>query len=252
MSKEQFLNRLEQLLYDIPKEEKEEALRYYQDYFEDAVDVDEEKLIKEIGTPEKVARQIKVNLYNKASKDAGVYTETGYSNAFYEDEKEEIDLIGKQQNQQNDQQAYSNGTYQNTGYGNAGYDNTEYSNQRTKRSSSDILLIIILVLTCPIWGGVGFSVVIGLAATVFGLTVGFGAAFLGLMIGGVVLVVTGVAQLFVNPLAGMLLIGCGFILLALAICFFSIAALIVTKLIPAIVKGIQYVWRRLFGRRERA
>ncbi|MDO5294720.1 MAG: DUF1700 domain-containing protein [bacterium] len=256
MSKEEFLKNLEQLLFDIPKEEKEEALRYYQDYFEDAVGVDEDKIIKEIGTPEKVARQIKVNLYNKASNEAGVYTETGYSNAFFEDGKEEIDLVGNVQGQQNKEQQYSNTAYGNNNYGNSAYGNQQYGNATNQRSanksSNNILLIIVLVLTCPIWGGAAFGIIVGLAATVFGLTIGFGAAFLGLLIGGIVLVGTGIGQVFVNPLAGMLLIGCGFILLALAICFLSLVMLITTKLIPAIVKGIRFVWDKLFGRRERA
>ena len=59
MTKLEFLKELESLLPDIPLEEREEALRYYNGYFEDAGEEQEEEIIKEIGSPSKVAAIIK-------------------------------------------------------------------------------------------------------------------------------------------------------------------------------------------------
>ena len=62
MNKEQFLKELEDLLQDIDATEREEALNYYRDYFEDAGSEHEQEVIDELGTPEKVAQTIKEGL----------------------------------------------------------------------------------------------------------------------------------------------------------------------------------------------
>lgn len=62
MNKEEFLKRLDELLQDIDAVEREEALNYYQDYFEDAGVEHEQEIIHELESPEKVAQTIKEGL----------------------------------------------------------------------------------------------------------------------------------------------------------------------------------------------
>lgn len=62
MNKEQFLKELEDLLQDIDATEREEALNYYRDYFEDAGSEHEQEIIKELESPKKVAQTIKEGL----------------------------------------------------------------------------------------------------------------------------------------------------------------------------------------------
>ncbi len=62
MNKEEFLKRLEELLQDIDAIEREEALNYYRDYFEDAGVEHEQEIIHELESPEKVAQTIKEGL----------------------------------------------------------------------------------------------------------------------------------------------------------------------------------------------
>ena len=62
MNREQFLDELEKLLQDIDSIERDEALNYYRDYFEDAGSEHEQEVIDELGTPEKVAQTIKEGL----------------------------------------------------------------------------------------------------------------------------------------------------------------------------------------------
>ena len=59
MNKEIFLRELRRFLADIPEEEREQALTYYEDYFEDAGPENEQKVIQELGSPIDVAKQIK-------------------------------------------------------------------------------------------------------------------------------------------------------------------------------------------------
>lgn len=62
MRREEFLQQLEQLLMDISEEERKEALRFYESYFEDAGEANEEKILKELESPQKVADTIKKEL----------------------------------------------------------------------------------------------------------------------------------------------------------------------------------------------
>lgn len=60
MNREEYLKRLSFLLKDLPKEEIEDAIAYYENYFEEAGEEKEEQVIKELGSPEKIARMIRV------------------------------------------------------------------------------------------------------------------------------------------------------------------------------------------------
>lgn len=62
MNRNEFMRRLEILLSDISKEERDEALQYYRDYFEDAGAEHESEVIRELESPEKVAETIKADL----------------------------------------------------------------------------------------------------------------------------------------------------------------------------------------------
>ena len=56
------MKRLEELLQDISENEREEALQYYNDYFDDAGAENEAQIIEELGCPEQVARTIKAGM----------------------------------------------------------------------------------------------------------------------------------------------------------------------------------------------
>lgn len=62
MTKQEFLQRLNRLLADVTPEEREEALRYYEEYFDEAGPVQEQAVLAELGSPEKVAAIIKANV----------------------------------------------------------------------------------------------------------------------------------------------------------------------------------------------
>lgn len=77
MRRAEFMKELEYLLQDIPDEEKEEALAYYRDYLEEAGDENEEQVIREFGSPERVAAIIRSDL-NGNLENGGEFTESGY------------------------------------------------------------------------------------------------------------------------------------------------------------------------------
>ncbi len=58
MNKEEFLRELGSLLSDIPEKDREDAIKYYSDYIDDAGE-EAEHAIAELGSPESVARIVK-------------------------------------------------------------------------------------------------------------------------------------------------------------------------------------------------
>lgn len=61
MDKVDFLSQLSRNLANLPKEEIENALNYYEEYFSEAGKENEKYVIKELGSPTKVASQIIAN-----------------------------------------------------------------------------------------------------------------------------------------------------------------------------------------------
>ena len=75
----QFMRELENLLADIPETERREALEFYENYFDDAGSENEASVIRELGSPQKVAAIIKGELKGSAGQyEYGEYTEHGY------------------------------------------------------------------------------------------------------------------------------------------------------------------------------
>lgn len=68
MNREEYLKRLSFLLKDLPEEEIEDAIAYYEDYFEEAGEDKEEQVIRELGSPEKIAKMIRDSVQGNAQQ----------------------------------------------------------------------------------------------------------------------------------------------------------------------------------------
>lgn len=75
MDKRKFLEELRMQLSELTFEERGEALEYYEEYFADAGEENEEDVIRSLGAPEQVAKQIKAGLHKE---EEGMFTENGY------------------------------------------------------------------------------------------------------------------------------------------------------------------------------
>lgn len=229
MSREEFMKQLENLLNDISEEEKREALEYYRGYFEDAGEENEERILKELESPEKVAETIKADLEmgRDKSEENRTYTEQGYQDERFS-EKQEM------------------GTKDNT------YTKQE-SNDKTGRI---ILIVIAAVLTSPIWVGVAGGLLggaLGLAGGLLGILIAAIAAAGGLYIAGAVVFGVGIAQLVVgNVAAGIALMGAAFLILAVAILATIACVWLYGRFIPWLVRGIVTLCRRAFSGKGRA
>lgn len=215
MNRQEFMKQLEGLLKGISPEEREEALAFYTGYFEDAGEENEESIIQELESPEKLAASIKAGLHEDAS--SGVYTENGYRKA-EETAKAAPEVRAKARRNSADA-------------------------EKTKNTGLTVVLIaVVAVITSPIWIGVlggAFGVIvaiigvlIGLAAALFGITLGF-------MLGGAICVGVGIACLTTPDFAvGLVAIGIGLLLLAVSILALILLVYYCGKAIPWMIRGI--------------
>lgn len=213
MNRVEFMNELETLLSDVTESEREEAIKYYNDYFDDAGIENESSVISELVSPQKVANTIKEDLGFKSSNTSTQDTEeskfnqnTGYEErGFKQNDNQNFG------NQSFNNQNFNNQNYSNQGYSqnyNQGYNNQGYNQGAPvyqKNPMNKALLIILLIVTCPIWGGFVLGA-FGIAMGMFGIIIGFGAAAVALGIAGVLLLGFGIVKCFLIPVGGIFLI----------------------------------------------
>ena len=87
MNRVQFMEQLKKLLSDISEEERQEALEYYESYFDDAGEDQEAEVIRELGSPGKVAAIIKEDL-KSSSQNYGEFTENGFKDERADNERQ--------------------------------------------------------------------------------------------------------------------------------------------------------------------
>lgn len=254
MNRAEFMSRLASLLQDVPLAEREEALQYYNDYFDDAGEDNEESTIASLGSPEELAKSIKAGLADGGN--AGEFTESGF---YSYEQKNKNQVMSTEQMQGANQGGSQNRQGDPYGpQGNAG--GNDYGTQpnpgsqkpKEAMSGGKIALIILLaVLLSPVWigvlGGI-FGGFLGLLGGAIGIFVAFLVVGVVLTVVGAALFVIGIAAIFGAPLGGLCLMGGGLIMVALGLVFVWLTVIIVGMAIPALVRGIVSLCNRIFHR----
>lgn len=233
MSRLDFIKELARLLDDLPREEKIEILKYYNGYFDDAGEENEAAIIAELGSPEKVAAEVKAGMQEDLSREgktldgqSGASQADGsMAGAMFEESKE---TEGSYQYDQSKDQPYV-------------YGEQEASRRKRANGWKTIAIIAILMVTFPVWIGL-LGGLLGLVGGAIGLAVSLIVGLFGLLIGVVVTavacVIDGIATLVVAPITGMLSLAVGIFLLGLMLLVGLLIGLIFGKLIPWIIKSI--------------
>ena len=256
MRRETFMRQLEQLLADVSEEEKQEALSYYRSYFEDAGIENEERILKELESPEKVAATIKADLGMEQAGGTGEYTERGFADSRFE-EKHPVDIRKNTESKKSQSQGQSFGQeykydYEDkkkTGYGDGASNSGDGRSTYSGRTGAEILLIAALaIITSPLWIGI----VGGVGGTLLGLAIAAVAIAGSLYVVGVVLFGIGIGQMVTGGLAvGFALMGVGLLMLALAVLSTILCVWVCGKFIPWICRLIGRLWNSIFSGRER-
>ena len=196
--REQFLNELERLLCNISREERDEAMAFYRSYFEDAGENNEENIIKELESPEKVAESICESLGDETATAEERYGQ--------------------------------NLAYRNVQYSGNMAGTVQTPQKKETNVVAVILLVVVLVLTSPIWLSV-LAVLLAVLATV-------GAVVISALVAGVVIAVASFTVMAAgSTAAGFLSLGIAFLLLALGILVGIACVWILGKGVPALCKG---------------
>lgn len=219
MNRIEFMTELAALLQDVPVEERKEAMQYYNDYFDDAGE-EEKDVVKELGSPAKVAENIK--------KDLGIQTEIPSGGA----QNTGANHIGAQ-----DTRAQDNGA-QNVG-----------TQGQSNHIWKIVLLVLVVIFGLPLLLGIGGGVLgllAGIIATVFSVIL---TAVL-VVVSGVLAVVSGIALLIAEPAVGLALIGGGLIAGVCGV----IASVLLVKLcmiaFPAAGRWIAKMWNKVKNRKK--
>lgn len=221
MSKWEFMSQLEKLLLYVPIQEREEALQYYNDYFEEAGPEREQEVIAALGSPEQVAENIKRDVYRSNYGDEPDKVEPGKEMVEYSYDREI-------------------------------YEEPMKDNSVIIPKWAKILLIICIAPTImSVLGGV-LGIVLGAFGGVFGVlfaaVVACGAIGLACPIAGIATVIVGIIACNVRIFAGLAIIGIGLLLIALGVLGIWLEVLLVGKVIPTIIKGIGKGTSKVFAR----
>ena len=198
MKRDEFMAQIARLLADMPDNERMEAIRYYNDYLDEAGEENEEEAIRELGNPQEIAANIKANLQEQ-DFETGRMKEQPMA-------KMEVEA--------------------------------ENAGKRTSKSTGQwILIIVLLVFASPILLGVGggiLGIVLGLAGAMLGIIFAFLACGLSMVLGGVALGVKGIWNLFQMPALGFAGLGGGLICIAVGILSLLLFWWLTFRMIPRI------------------
>lgn len=215
MNKEEFLLRLERLLYDIPREEREEALEYYRNYFADAGEENEAAVLAELGSPEKAAAGIREGL---AAPEGGSLEHPP---------------------------VFSGKAKESSGTGR----NWRSAFRDMDKQSRMILLIITAILAFPVWSGAAaglLGLLAGAVCLILGIVLALGVLSVGGAVGGLACAAVGIYVCARALPYGLLLLGVGLLLLAVGCISVVLLLLLCSKTFPWLVGAASDLLRRLW------
>lgn len=225
MNRTDFMNQLESLLQNISPAEREEALQYYNEYFNDAGPENEQDVIEALGNPAKVAENIKRDLYGSG------YGDTTYQRAASNDRA----VVQYQKGAQ------------------SGADRQTVKTEDKMPTWLIVLIVVLCVFASPVLlsaaAGV-LSTLLGIVAAWFGMILGFGCAAVGLLVAMLALIVVGIMCMFSNVLAGVAVLGIGLLLGGLGILFLMLTVAMAGIATPAICKGCVSLYRKLTTKKQ--
>ncbi len=227
MNRAEFMEKLRIYLGSLPENEREEAIEFYEGYFDDAGEENEQDVIRALVSPEKVAQTI-IEGYCDEHGEKGEFTENGFSGYGNVPKNE----VGHRQNKKRERKI-------------------ELSN------GGLVLLLILAVFALPILG----PIVLGIVSFLFSLLVAAGAILFSAIIVGIVLIVTGVVAMvgtfglvLVTPSAALITFGVGLLLIGIGILLVILGVWIVTKAGPPILRWsistVKNMFDKLFGKRR--
>lgn len=229
MDRKTFMRELEYLLQDINEEERNEALSFYNDYFDEAGIENESKVISELGEPSRVAAIIKAGLSGQFDENIKVSSEGIYNDDYIRN----YEVIDADINQKNKTSQIKE----------------KWNELCTKDRILLIILAIIAILPLSRFIGNIFEISLSITIIAFCLLFGFWIISIICSIIAVMFIVIGVIHLFSLPGAGLIYIGIGCLIMALATIFEKAASYFTKTCIPSIIDKLSHFVDKIIRRR---
>ena len=263
MTKVEFMKRLEACLQEVSYDERQSALSYYEEYFEEAGA--EEDAVGNLESPEDIAKAIKEDLDIRMQTVRSNLQEKEKSAADKNNKRETEKGGASQMEREADGQTDREVTYQNDPFRNDG----EMNGQKTKQSGwtavsygggDNAIRIIIYVIL----GLAALSILSGIMRAIFGFPfwhTGIFGSLVGILVfmlfltfagyvmvvGGIVLFVTSIVTLAVSGPSGLFTMGISFLLIGLGILLILSTKWFWSTLVP---KFFRMISNAFHGNRE--
>ncbi len=229
MNRNQFMEELGRLLSGLSDNEREEALKYYNDYFDDAGPENEARVIEELKSPEQVARTIREGMADGSAE----YTENGYADTRFRS--------GQEMPVQ----------YQETVFSQESVRKRPRRRQENSGFWKTLCFLLLAILLLPIILPLGIGAVAIVLAILIGI-VGIGFAFVisgtAVLAAGIAAIIYGIYWMFVSPAAGLCISGIGCLVMAFGILLSLAIVWACIHLIPWMIRGtvscIRYPFRK--------
>ncbi len=277
MSRREFMEELKKLLSGISDEEKDEALKYYEDYFEEAGSGNEEQVIQELGSPQKVAAMIKADL-EEGSEKSGEFTEWGYTDERFEEKEtpatkeqaasETEDKTGARE--ESHSRGYSYGGSENSrGYSYGGNEtgkgythkgngtDVSGSGEKAPWTSRTLKIVLIILIIIAAFQGL-LPVLISILAVVAVLILAAASSFAVLVIAsaalalaGICVTVIGSVSLIADLPTAMMTMGIGILLFVIGIILTAASVKLCLVMYPAMYRAVVNICRRIVHRKKR-
>ena len=229
MNRQQFLEQLEAELSGLAPVERQEALKFYVEYLDEAGPENEAAVLAELGSPQKVAAIIRANL--GLSDESAVPHETP---------KPSLTLNGPDWSRKTEQQAQSGAP----GAGSAAYGGQPFPKSK---NNSRVLLVLLLVFTSPLW--------IGILGGLFGALMGLLGGILGIFIGGISAIAGGAIALIFslftlvgNPADGMVSMALSMASIAIGVLLTAGCVWLLRRFVPWLVSLVRRAVQAVCGK----
>lgn len=217
MNRKEFMEQLERLLADLPDGDREDAIAYYHDYFDEAGEENEAEVIQELGSPGKVAATIMAGMGRDSSR--GEYTEAGYQDSRFK-ERMQVPADKRQDGQR-------------------------------RGAGRWALIIVLIVFAAPVLLGVGggiIGLILGLLGALLGIVAAAFAGGIGCLAGGVASVAVGIGRCFGDPGGGLMMIGSGMVALAIGLLFVILLLWMIFTVLPGAFRMVVDCCSRILHR----
>lgn len=205
MDRKQFINELRNKLVALPYEEREKAISYYEEYFDDAGTENEDSVIYELGDIERISQEIIEN----STSNANSVSVNKFTVANVNSYKDDTTNNNKTHN-----------IYKE-----------EAKREKQKLKPLYVILIIIGALAC-------FPIVM----TLFGLLLGLIGVIIGVVATAFGLVISGIAVVLTIPFAGFTVVGGILYYLGkgiLSVALLAVIIIVIIKLIKVVIEFIK-------------